>query len=160
MVGRIITARGTRLMNDALRVPPNVKFEVDDCEEPWTFQEPFDFIHTRYMTASIKDWPALARQCYANTKPGGWVEFQDFNFNYHSEDGSMTPDLAVTQWVSTLVEACRTFGREPCPGPSLAGWLKDAGFVNIEHVIRPAPVGPWPKDKILVRRVFFFVFLF
>ena len=137
-------------MTNALRVPPNVKFEVDDCEEPWTFQEPFDFIHARYMAASIKDWPALARQCFTHTAPGGWVEFQDFDLVYFSEDGSFTPDLSVAQWVTMLLDACRQFGRDPCPGPKLAGWLEDAGFENVTEEVFPVPVGPWPKDKHLV----------
>jgi len=45
-------------------VPPNVKFEIDDAEEPWTFSQLFDYIHTRYMTGGIKDWPAYIEQCF------------------------------------------------------------------------------------------------
>jgi hypothetical protein len=137
-------------VTQALRVPPNVKFEVDDCEEPWTFQTPFDFIHVRYMAAALKDWPALARQCYLHTAPGGWVEFQDFDLVYHAEDGSMGEDLAVYDWVHTLLNAARDFGNDPCPGPKLEGWLEDAGFVNVRHEKFPVPIGPWPKDKHLV----------
>ena len=44
--------------------PPNVHFEVDDVEDRWTFNQPFDYIHCRYMTASIRDWPALVNQCF------------------------------------------------------------------------------------------------
>lgn len=138
------------MITGALRVPPNVKFEVDDCEEPWTFQEPFDFIHTRYLAGSIVDWPGLARQCFENTAPGGWVEFQDFDYTYHSEDGSMTNDLAVSEWYKMLVRACAKIGRDPCPGPKLGGHLEGAGFENIVHEVIPVPVGPWPKDKHLV----------
>lgn len=45
-------------------VPPNVKFEIDDVEDSWTFQRPFDYLHSRYMTGSIKDWPMYMRQCF------------------------------------------------------------------------------------------------
>ena len=44
--------------------PPNVHFEVDDVEEPWTFSQPFDYIHCRYMVAAIKSWPSLVGQCF------------------------------------------------------------------------------------------------
>ncbi|KAK2798862.1 hypothetical protein FQN51_007222 [Onygenales sp. PD_10] len=37
------------------RVPPNVKFYADDVEAQWTNEQPYDFIHVRYMAASIKD---------------------------------------------------------------------------------------------------------
>lgn len=46
------------------RVPPNVKFLVDDVEKDWIDPRPYDYIHCRYMAASIRDWPKLLRQCY------------------------------------------------------------------------------------------------
>lgn len=131
-------------------MPPNVKFEVDDCEEPWTFQHPFDFIHARYMAAAIKDWPRLIQQSYDNTVPGGWCEFQDFDLQYYSEDGSMTPEAPVSKWATTLLDACRSFGRDPCPGPKLEGYMEDAGFEDVKVEKFHLPIGPWPKDKHLV----------
>jgi hypothetical protein len=47
------------------RVPPNVQFQIDDCELDWTFQkESFDYIHIRGMQLSCKDWPLLMKQAY------------------------------------------------------------------------------------------------
>jgi hypothetical protein len=47
------------------RVPPNVQFQIDDCELDWTFQkESFDYIHIRGMQLSCKDWPHLMKQAY------------------------------------------------------------------------------------------------
>ena len=40
---------------------------------------------------------------------------------------------------------------EPCPGPLLEEWVKDAGFVDVVHQKFPFPVGTWPADKHLVR---------
>jgi SAM-dependent methyltransferase len=47
-------------------VPPNVSFQVDDMEEPWTFRESekFDFIYVRMMTGSFADWPKFFRQAF------------------------------------------------------------------------------------------------
>lgn len=132
------------------RVPPNVKFEVDDCEAPWTFPQPFDFVHTRYLAAAIKDWPRLARQCFENITPGGYCEFQDFDINYYSEDGSLTPEAPVWDWLYTLLKASKDFGNEPCPGSKLGGWMEDAGFVDVKAEKFLVPIGPWPKDKHLV----------
>ena len=50
-------------------MPPNVQFEVDDVEEVWTFQQPFDLIHVRFMAASIRDWPKLVTQTYESVAP-------------------------------------------------------------------------------------------
>ena len=47
-------------------VPPNVYFEVDDMEEPWTFSRPFDYIHGKFLAGSIRDWPNLMQQSFEN----------------------------------------------------------------------------------------------
>jgi Methyltransferase domain len=101
------------------RVPPNVKFEIDDVESAWTYNTPFDFIFCRYMTASILDWPKLVKSIYDNTSSGGWAEFQDFNWLYYSEDGSLKEDSFTLKWITNLLEASRKIGREPSPGPQL-----------------------------------------
>ena len=44
-------------------VPPNVKFEIDDCESEWTYAEAsFDFIHIRSLFGCVSSWPALYAQ--------------------------------------------------------------------------------------------------
>jgi hypothetical protein len=45
-------------------VPPNAKFIVDDFEEEWVYQTPFDFIHGRYLAGSVKDFGRLVQQAY------------------------------------------------------------------------------------------------
>ncbi|KAL9630712.1 MAG: hypothetical protein Q9164_006282 [Protoblastenia rupestris] len=132
-------------------VPSNVKFEIDDAEQPWTFREKFDLIHLRYLAAAIVDWPRLVRQCYEHTAPGGFTEFQDFDLTYYSEDGSLKEEQAVSKWITTLLGASRDFNRNPCPGPQLEQWAKDAGFQNVTAQKYRIPIGPWPRDEHLVR---------
>lgn len=38
---------------------------------------------------------------------------------------------------------------EPCPGPLLEGYLKEAGFTDIHSNKFVWPVGTWPADKKL-----------
>lgn len=45
-------------------VPPNLKFEVDDIEKPWTFKVKFDFIFCRMMSGAIKDWVKLFERSF------------------------------------------------------------------------------------------------
>jgi len=45
-------------------VPPNVRFEIDDLEEPWTFRGNFDYIHSRIMTLAFTDWRAYLQKCF------------------------------------------------------------------------------------------------
>lgn len=46
------------------RVPPNVRFEVDDVESPWIHENKFDFIFSRYLAACILDWPKFVKNAF------------------------------------------------------------------------------------------------
>ncbi|KAL8734857.1 MAG: hypothetical protein Q9166_001209 [cf. Caloplaca sp. 2 TL-2023] len=131
------------------RVPPNVRFEVDNVEEDWTYHQPFDYIHCRMMGNAIKDWPRLHRQCFEHTKPGGWVEFIDLDLTWTSPDGSLQEHHAGKKFNIEFIEASRKANIEPCPGLFLEGWMRDAGFANIHAEKFVWPVGSWPKDKHL-----------
>ncbi|KAK1971841.1 methyltransferase domain-containing protein [Colletotrichum sublineola] len=127
-------------------VPPNVKFEIDDVESPWVGSEKYDFIFCRYMAGSLGNWPKLMQRVFRNTNADGWVEFQDYNLQYMSDDGSYTQKHFTSRCVDGFIQACRLINREPNPGPKLEGWVRDAGFVNITHQRFKIPIGDWPKD--------------
>lgn len=129
-------------------VPRNVKFEVDDVESPWTHQAKFDYIHCRFMAGSISDWPKLVRQCYENLNPGGILEMHDGDFMIYSEDDSIK-DTWFLEWNKHFVNAANQAGREPCPGPKLEKWVRDAGFEDVFHEKVRLPVGMWPKHPKL-----------
>ncbi|KAL1990221.1 hypothetical protein VTN49DRAFT_6060 [Thermomyces lanuginosus] len=130
-------------------VPPNVKFLVDDIESEWAYEnDPFDYIHARSLSVSIRDFEKLMNQCYRSVKPGGWVEFQDWNGYPISEDGSLD-GTALQRYYQEVYGAFETAGYEVAPGPKLEQWFKDAGFVNIHVEKFVIPYGVWPKDKHL-----------
>jgi hypothetical protein len=135
-------------------VPPNVRFEVDDIEDQWVYSTKFDYIHTRYLTCSIRNWHKLIQQTYKFTKPGGWAEWQEFDTRlYTSTNGEYTKDTIIGQWADKLADGVRKFGVEPDPGPQVENWVKEAGFINVTAKTLPFPIGTWPKDKTLVRFV-------
>lgn len=68
---------------------------------------------------------------------------------YYSEDGSLTDEHATRKWLTTLLPLADKIGREPCPGPKLEKWVKDAGFKNVTCKRFKFPLGPWPKDRQL-----------
>jgi SAM-dependent methyltransferase len=46
-------------------VPSNCSFELDDMEQPWTWKKnSFDYIFSRDLILSIRDWPTLLDQIY------------------------------------------------------------------------------------------------
>ncbi|KAI4289606.1 MAG: hypothetical protein L6R35_001117 [Caloplaca aegaea] len=130
-------------------VPPNVRFEVDDVEDDWTYHQPFDFIHCRMMGNAIHDWPKLHRQCFEYAKPGGWVEFIDLDVTWVSPDGSLKETNAIKRFNSEFIKMSRENNIESCPGLYLEGWMKDAGFQGVQAEKFVWPVGTWPKDKHL-----------
>ncbi|KAL1994794.1 hypothetical protein VTN49DRAFT_981 [Thermomyces lanuginosus] len=130
-------------------VPPNVKFLVDDIESEWAYEDkPFDFIHARYLAVSIRDFAKLIKQCYRSVKPGGWVEFQDWDGYPYSEDGSLD-DTGLQRYFNEAYGAFEKAGYEVRPGPKLEEWFRDAGFVNIHVEKFIVPHGVWPKDRHL-----------
>lgn len=124
-------------------------FEVDDVESPWVHTTPFDFIFCRYMCACIADWPKLIRTIRENLVPGGWAEFQDFDLEYYSDDGSLKETHDVMRWDRIFLDAANQTGREVSPGPRLEGWVKEAGYVNVVARTFKFPIGPWPRDPTL-----------
>ena len=130
-------------------VPPNVSFEADDFEAEWVFDGLFDYIHSRYLAGSVRDWPRLVAQAYANLRPGGWVEFQDFDMKFYTTHGEFRDGCPLDRWTGAIVAGVAAIGNEAEPGPQLEGWVKGAGFVNVAHKLLPIPVGMWPRDRRL-----------
>ncbi|KAJ0382152.1 hypothetical protein COL922a_013126 [Colletotrichum nupharicola] len=129
------------------RVPPNVKFEVDDVESPWVAPK-YDFIYCRFMAGAIADWPRLVKNTFKNTHPGGWVEFQDWDLLFKSDDGSLTDDHYSMKMIKMFMEGSRKVGREPQPGPLLEPLMREAGFVNIHHKQINAPSACGQRNRI------------
>ncbi|KAL1997304.1 hypothetical protein VTN49DRAFT_5939 [Thermomyces lanuginosus] len=130
-------------------IPPNLKFLVDDIESEWAYEsDPFDFIHARNLTVSIKDFGKLLKQCYQSVKPGGLVEFQDWDGYPLSPDGSLD-GTGLQQYYDVVYGAFEEAGYEVRPGVKLEQWFKEAGFVNIHVEKFVIPYGIWPKDPHL-----------
>ncbi|KKA24215.1 hypothetical protein T310_1754 [Rasamsonia emersonii CBS 393.64] len=134
-------------------VPPNVKFLVDDIEADWVYNQPFDFVHARFLAASMKNYKRLIQQAYNNTVPGGWVEFHDWDAVLYSEDDSLK-DTALQQYYDVVRNAFIGSGYELDPGPKLEGWFREVGFENIHVQKYVVPLGIWPKDEHLVETGF------
>jgi len=132
-------------------VPPNVFFEIDDVEEEWTYSKPFDYVHSKIMAGSIRDWPKFVGQCFENLREGGWVEFADWDYTPFLPDG--TPDTrnnAVVTWHKLMMDTVlEKAGATAKPGPDIKQWVLDAGFVDVKEVVFRVPIGGWAKDPKL-----------
>jgi len=89
----------------------------------------------------------LVSQAFTFTKPGGWVEFQDWDTMIYSADGSITKETALFQFHDLTCGRRGRAGFDPHPGRSLEKWVKNAGFINVGVHKLLIPLGTWPKDQ-------------
>ena len=121
------------------------------------------------MGNAIKDWGRLLRQCfeyspcnrvhsdllivvslYRFTAPGGYTELLDLDVLWRSPDNTMRPDSTCAKINAEFLKASRAAGFEPSPGPFLEGYLKTAGFTDVEVKKYNVPIGPWALDPHMV----------
>ncbi|KAF4819681.1 Secondary metabolism regulator LAE1 [Colletotrichum siamense] len=127
-------------------VPPNVRFEIDDIEEPWTFSKPFDYIHSRMMTSSIANWQSYLQKCYDGLEPGGYLELDEFDIFPDCDDDTFTGDLAISKALGLLAEAMAKIGRAFQSVPELRQIMIDKGFEDVHFKQYKWPINTWPKD--------------
>lgn len=112
-------------------VPPNLRFEIDDAESEWAYESKFEFIHLRTMGGSLKDIPKLLRQAYDNLKPGGWIEWQEYETDVKSDDDSFPENSYILKYYRILNEAASKFGKKLNIAPILKPSIEEAGFINV-----------------------------
>jgi hypothetical protein len=127
-------------------VPPNVKFEVDDCCDEWLYQNPFDFVHIRGLYGCVTDWPQLYTQALQNLKPGGYIEQLEAAAVVTSDDGSVE-NTSLRDIGAIGEESAAKFGKSLRTADEMKDNMVKAGFVDVtEHTFK-MPIGPWPKEK-------------
>ncbi|KAF5516488.1 Secondary metabolism regulator LAE1 [Colletotrichum siamense] len=113
--------------------PPNVKFEIDDIEEPWTFSQPFDYIHSRIITSSL----GLA--------PGGYFEMNEMDYPT-SDDGTLQKEHALHRYLNLVFSALEKSGRAFQSIPALRDMMVDIGFRDVTMKKYKWPTNLWAKD--------------
>lgn len=129
-------------------VPQNVKFEVDDAEQDWTFPEDhFDLIHDRIMVGCLLNWDRYYAQAFKHCKPGGWVESQEMDLQILTDDDSLPKDSYVKKWCENCEEGMQKMGNTlRITGHQLAEKMRKAGFINVTVQQFKIPIGTWPAD--------------
>ncbi|KAJ3550040.1 hypothetical protein NM208_g185 [Fusarium decemcellulare] len=133
-------------------VPPNLKFEIEDCTQEWTFDpNSIDYVHMRYLYGSISDWAALFREAFRVCKPGGWVESYEASPRMESDDGTVTETCAINEWGKFFIEGGKKLNRtfEIIDKDLQKKYMEDAGFVDVQVWDLKAPIGGWAKDARL-----------
>ncbi|KAH7012096.1 S-adenosyl-L-methionine-dependent methyltransferase [Microdochium trichocladiopsis] len=129
-------------------VSSNLKFEVDDITQPWTYPaNTFDYIHMRWLVGSIPDWIFLYKEIFKSLKPGGIFEHKESSCVIQSDDGIVGPALA--QWGKVFLEAGTKFGRTFAVHEERiqVTAMEAAGFVDVQVTEFKVPIGDWPLDE-------------
>ncbi|KAK2686194.1 hypothetical protein QWA68_014609 [Fusarium oxysporum] len=133
-------------------VSPNLKFEIEDCTQEWTFApNSADYVHLRWLAGSIPDWYQFFREAYKTCKPGGWVESFEPSAIITSDNDTVKETSALGQWGKLFIEGAKKFGmsfsvyEEELQRKA----MEAAGFVDIQQYEYKAPLGDWPKDPEL-----------
>ncbi|KAH0551063.1 hypothetical protein GP486_007587 [Trichoglossum hirsutum] len=122
--------------------------EMDDAtEEDWLYpHDTFDYIHTRVMLGSFENFHDIIRKAFKYTKPGGWMESQDFMSTVYCDDDTMKSDWPFAEWTRYGDEAAMFLGRPLRIANKFKRWYKEAGFVDVHEEVFKIPLNPWPKD--------------
>ncbi|KAI1160019.1 S-adenosyl-L-methionine-dependent methyltransferase [Nemania serpens] len=130
-------------------IPPNLKFEIDDVTQPWTYApNSFDFVHMRWLIGAIPSWYTLFEEVFQALKPGGLFESKESSCVIQSDDGTVPYGSAMDQWGRVFTEAGRKFGRtfRPVEENLQVKAMEAAGFVDIRVYNMKTSLGPWPAD--------------
>ncbi|KAI1736066.1 S-adenosyl-L-methionine-dependent methyltransferase [Xylaria scruposa] len=130
-------------------IPPNLKFEIDDITQPWTYApNSFDYVHMRWLIGAIPNWYTLFREVFDVLKPGGTFESKESSAYIQSDDGTVPYGSAMDQWGRVFAEAGRKFGRtfQPVEDNIQLKAMEAAGFVDIKVYNMKTTLGPWAAD--------------
>ena len=86
---------------------------------------------------------------YRHCKPGGYVELQELDPRFTSDDGTLKDDSALSYWSRTICEAAKEYNRPIPVFTQYKAWLERAGFIDVQQIVLKAPTNPWPKCKLL-----------
>ncbi|KAF9881227.1 putative methyltransferase domain-containing protein [Colletotrichum karsti] len=127
-------------------VPPNVRFEIDDIEEPWTFSEPFDYIHVRMMKGSIRDWKTFFQRCFDNLSPGGYIELSDLDILPVADDDTLTEDTSLMKAFRLFCDALAKMGVAFETADGFKNMIEEVGFEDVHVKPFKWPTNGWAKD--------------
>jgi hypothetical protein len=86
---------------------------------------------------------------HRSLKPGGWIELQELCAEILCDDSTMPDDDPVKYMYELCHRAFTKFGMDVTLPKRLEPMLRDAGFENIQCVVKKVPIGPWARDKTL-----------
>ncbi|KAI9877144.1 MAG: hypothetical protein M1830_004694 [Pleopsidium flavum] len=130
-------------------LPKNISLSTHSIFDTWPapFQSSFDLVHQRFVLPICSDEASIdaVKKIFACVKQGGYIQLHDGDM----EEIAQGPQHeAMMRFRDMMQKAWTMLGYNLSPGPKLAGWLKDAGAVDIEQTVLVNKCGPAAEDKV------------
>lgn len=117
--------------------------ELPESDDPRFAKGSFDYVFHRLLVLGMTNWPAYIATVRDLLIPGGWAEMHDMDVALWSRDGSTC--VSDTWWhQERFHEDCVAIGLDINIGRKLAGYVKDAGLVNVSGTVYKLPYIPEP----------------
>ncbi|KAM0080393.1 hypothetical protein ACKRZS_007455, partial [Fusarium odoratissimum] len=116
-------------------VPPNLKFQIEDCEQKWTLKESsVDYIHARGLNGNV-DRFEFTEKVFKALKPKGVVEFVEVCIEPCTKNGTLAKNSYIKQFGDFFREASRKRGKPfmVTDDGTLRRAMETAGFEDIEE---------------------------
>jgi N-acyl-L-homoserine lactone synthetase len=87
------------------------------------------------MSGSIANWSALFTEALQALKPGGWLEMQEFDVWFRSEEGVLPEDSKIAEWQRYLDQASLMFGKRLNVANEFKEKMINVGFEDVRDDI-------------------------
>lgn len=123
--------------------PPNVFFELDDAQNEWAYNEPFDFIHMRNLSGAFSNWSAIYAEVSKNLRPGGSFEIADRGWiQFRKEVPNSNTSIFNGAIRSAADKSGRPLGMDHLKKPM----FDNAGLSVIKNRVFEIPLGTYDPD--------------
>lgn len=132
--------------------PKNVKFEVDDIEDDWTWPENhFDLIYSKTMlVGGIKNYRKYFEQAFKHCAPDGYFECLEMTTNLKSDHTKISESNAIMRWTTLLKQGIQLMGSNlEVDFDQVAMLMQEAGFIDVKVMPFKVPIGTWPANPVL-----------
>lgn len=82
----------------------------------------------------------------SNLTPGGYFELQELEVFPRSDDGTLTPECALSRCMKHLHEAFQIFGSTFQEIPQIVSVMEEVGFTDVKMVLFKWPSNHWPRN--------------
>jgi hypothetical protein len=134
--------------------PENITAQICDLNDRIRLsdgEEPFDFIHSRCVSAGIKKnrWDSYIRDLKYLLRPGGWVQLAEYYLNFQSDNGRLIENQhCLRRWSQMYLKVMdEHLDRDPRIGRKLADKLRNQRFRHVRSKQIQIPIGSWHTGK-------------